>query len=227
MSLVFDIETGPLPADDLRQLYTEPTYEEFAATCDARWKDETKREKYEAVRIGGFEKFAAAAALSPLTGRVLAIGFLGTENSKVGILGAEWTEAELLAKFWRKWSESYKYRRAMIGWNIHGFDLPFLIRRSWLHGVSVPASVRVSNDKYWNELLIDLMTRFAVGEWKSNTKLDTAAKFFGVGQKPADVSGADFARLWLGSPNERAKAVDYLKNDLAMTAGIAGRMGIS
>lgn len=227
--LIIDIETGPLPDDELRSVYIEPTYEEFAAGCDQRWKEETKREKYESGRESRWQQFVDRAALSPLTGRVLAIGFRAVGDSgKCGILGAEQTEAELLTAFWQKYRECRKQSpaRKLCGWNILGFDLPFLIRRSWKLGVEIPATIRDGNDRYWDTMLIDLMQRFAVGAWKENTKLDVAARFFGVGSKPDGVSGADFARLWLGTAAERQQACDYLKNDLAMTAGIAERMGI-
>lgn len=228
MSLIFDIETGPVDEQSLRSLYAEPTWEEFSASCDQRWKEDTKREKFEAAKASGWQSFVDKAALSPLTGRVLAIGFASADDpSKVSIAGAEGTEAELLAAFWRKYRDCRAKNppRKLLGWNIHGFDLPFLVKRSWLLGVEVPSTLRDANDRYWDSLFVDLMARFAVGEWKANCKLDLAARFFGCGAKNGE--GKDFARLWNGTADERQQAVDYLRNDLAMTAGIAKRIGVA
>ena len=50
--------------------------------------------------------------------------------------------------------------------------------------------------------------------------LDTIAKHLGVGAKNG--SGADFAALW---QSDRAKAADYLRNDLQLTARIAEALG--
>src|ERR1017187_5626002 len=69
---VFDIETGGLADEELRKLYTEPTFEDFAANCDSRWKPETVAAKFEDSKAGAWAKFVDRAALSPLTGRVVA-----------------------------------------------------------------------------------------------------------------------------------------------------------
>jgi hypothetical protein len=57
-------------------------------------------------------------------------------------------------------------------------------------------------------------------------KLDLLAKFFGVGAKTEGVKGADFAKLWFGTKEEHAKAVEYHKNDLVITAAVARKMGL-
>ena len=51
--------------------------------------------------------------------------------------------------------------------------------------------------------------------------LDTIAKHLGVGAKNG--SGADFAALW---QSDRAKAADYLRNDLQLTAQVAEALGV-
>ncbi len=228
MSIIFDIESGPVPEADLKALYTEKTYEEFAASCDQRWKDETKREKYEAQKATAWQDFVDKAALSPITGRVLAIGFASDKGAKVVDGGGD--EAALLAEFWGMYAKSRSNKpapRRMYGWNIHGFDLPFILRRSWLHGVAIPRGVRDDNDRYWDSVFVDLMQRFSAGEWKAYTKLGVAAKFLGVGDKPADgTTGADFARLWFGTEEEKEKAKAYLLNDLEMTRLVGLRMGV-
>jgi hypothetical protein len=225
--ILFDIETVGLPEEQLRELYVEKTYEEFASSCDQRWKEETKQAKYEESKATAWQTYVDKAALSPITGRVLAIGFASDKGAKVEDGGGD--EAALLSQFWGMYAKSRTGKpspRKMLGWNIHGFDLPFLIRRSWLHGVAVPSTIRDANDRYWDSIFVDLMQRFSAGEWKSYTGLGVAAKFFGVGDKPEGITGKDFGRLWLGTEEEREQARAYLLNDLAMTREVGLRMGV-
>lgn len=226
--LVFDIETAGLPDEKLRELYVDPTYEEFAASCDSRWKEETKREKFEVAKRDGFAKFAAKSALDPTTGRVLAIGFQAADDpAKVAIEYGGGDESTLLAAFWRKYSVSRSNGpRRMIGCNIFGFDLPFLVRRSWILGVDVPSTVIPPPGRYFDVLFIDIRERWLLGQrWgECQSSLDVMARSLGCGQKNGD--GKDFGKLWLGTAEQRQEAIAYLKNDLAMTAAVAKRLGI-
>lgn len=245
--IVFDVETGPLPDDELRAILPEfvaPSHPgEFDPASvkvgnlgevkaaykiqEARLAHEDRVKNYgvtvQAARDSHFAEFKRGAALSPITGRVLAIGVHGAD---VSIIGSDPTdlEADIL---WSFWAHYCARTEPFAGWNIHGFDLPFIIRRSWKLGVEVPAGIRDMHDRYWNNRWIDLMTRFAIGQWKQFVKLDEAAKFFGVGEKPSDCGGGDFAGLWLGSQAERERAIDYLRNDLELTASMAKRMGVA
>jgi hypothetical protein len=252
--LVWDIETTGLPDVELAAIcpdFTPPPHPgEFDPTSVAvgNLKDQTKiTEKIEKAKTAHlaaitdyqhtvaeaarnhFAEFKSRAALSPLTGRVLAIGYRAIDKAQVAIDHGEQGdegEAGLLARFWNKYDKCRKQQggpRKMVGWNVFGFDLPFLIRRSWLHGVAVPSSVMDPNWKWFDQnVFADLMLRFAVGEWKGNVKLDVAAKFLGCGSKNGD--GAMFGELWV---SDRAKAIEYLTNDLNLTAGVAQRMGMA
>ena len=51
--------------------------------------------------------------------------------------------------------------------------------------------------------------------------LDAIAKHLGVGAKNGN--GADFAKLW---QKDRAKAVEYLRNDVQLTAKVAEVLGV-
>ena len=112
----------------------------------------------------------------------------------------------------------------MVGHNIFGFDLPFMVRRSWTLGLAhkVPPTL-IKQDRYWSPVFIDTMTRWRLGDYRNYVSLDTLAKAFGAGGKPDGISGADFARLW---QEDRPRAVAYLKNDLEITFQVAMRLGI-
>ena len=242
-SIVFDIETGPLPQDILAGLFEPYVPMEFdpSSVKYGNTKDEGKRAaKLEEVRGKHLEtelakafakeqEFFGKAALNADTGQVLAIGYYWPGEDDEMIVGNDLTdEAGLLINFWSIATEAVKGRAAMVGHNITGFDLPFMVRRSWLLGVNVPAAVFGGsggpalslNTRYFSDSFIDTQRRWqlSTGDYIS---LDRLSRAMGVGRKTGD--GADFARLWAA---DRAAAVEYLRNDLRLTWSVARRMGV-
>jgi hypothetical protein len=224
-TLVFDIETGGLPEEELKKLYREKSLDEFSADCDKRWKPETITAKYEEYKVSGWKEFVDRAALSPLTGRVLAIGIQKCEKVVVIGDGAE-TEPEILSIFWDVYKKYHANQGRIVGFNSNGFDVPFLTRRSWWHGVEVPESILDANRRYLSKTFVDLMAYWGVGN-REFVGLGNLCQWFGLGQKPEGVTGAHFASLWLsGDPASRQAALEYLKNDLLLTWKLAERMGV-
>ena len=209
MIICFDIETSPLPESEIAQFapefeapknYTDPV--KIAAAVEAKRK-----------------AWLADAALDPMTGRVLAIGLMLMPGDIGTIISEPATEAVMLREFWTAIQIDGLELHTLIGFNCNSFDLPFLIKRSWKLGVAVPVGAR--RGRYWGDDIIDLRDVWQMGDRQAAGSLDTIAKHLGVGAKTG--SGADFASLWA---SDRAKAVEYLKNDLAITAAIARKLGV-
>ena len=226
---IYDIETGPRPEEELRAMFHEKTFEEFAVSCDKRWKLDTIKEKFAEYQATAFSDFAAEAALSPVTGRVLLIG--------IWDFGAprrfdDSDEATILRDFWDRVDDAIQDKRPLIGHNSNSFDLPFLVRRSWAMGVHVPREVR--QGRYWNPLFIDTMEAWFFGERNKYIRLNALGEYFGVGQKTESIAGGDFHKWWFGTmpaecgtPEEqRAKAIEYNGQDLSLTRLIAEKMGL-
>lgn len=199
-SIVFDIETGPLPDAELMPLM--PEFEapgnikdpaKIAAAIEAKKKD-----------------WIENAALDAVTGRVLAIGLMIDEAFV--IISEPATEAEMLYEFWDAIKSNGDIHN-LVGFNCFLFDLPFLMKRSWKLGVPIPAGIRWG--RRWNERIIDLREVWQCGDRQAHGSLAVIAKHLGVGEKTG--SGAEFAKLW---SEDRAKAEAYLKNDLALTSAI-------
>jgi hypothetical protein len=108
----------------------------------------------------------------------------------------------------------------MIGFNIFGFDLPFLFRRSWKHRVPVPFGIR--RGRYWGDQLLDLRDAWQLGDRQARGSLDSIARHLGVGAKNGD--GKAFAELWW---SDRKQAESYLRNDIELTALVANALGIT
>ena len=68
-------------------------------------------------------------------------------------------------------------------------------------------------------VFIDLALEWQCGDRMEWVKLDTVCKFFGLPAKNG--SGKEFAGLWV---NDRGKALEYLNNDMAITAKVMERM---
>lgn len=244
--IVFDIETGPIQDDELQSMMPPVEMPEHPGVFNpdavrvGNLKDSTKilekiakaREDHEAAvarydqdcelaKAAAWDKFKSGAALSPITGKVLAVG-TNYCMDRLGTRIISGDERDILVEFWDRFACGISEK--LIGWNIFGFDLPFLVRRSWKLNVKVP-SIRVGGDRYWSDRFIDLQQKFAAGLWNEKTSLDNAARFLGVGRKNGH--GSDFAKLWNGTEEERRQAVEYLENDLLLTLAIAERLGVS
>lgn len=249
--LIFDIETASLPDAELTKFLPEFTPPPHPGDFDSgsvkygNTKDADKRaaklqecmaahlaavadyeEATAKAKLAHWETFKDGAALDPTTGMVLAIGVYSATKDKFAIFSGDGDEAKLLAKFWETYRAMEKEGRKIVGCNSLSFDLPFLVRRSWIHKVEVPATVR--SDRYFNRLFVDIREVWLCGQRPGETKssLDTIAKALGVGSKPEGVNGKDFGRLWGGTPEEKKQAEEYLRNDVEMTAKAAVRLGV-
>ncbi len=252
--IVFDIETGPLPDEQLRPLCPDfvppPHPGEFdpSAVKIGNLKDAVKiQEKIEAAKqahqdlVNAFDRqveeartaqwadFVSKAPLSALTGRVLAIGYRSEKATVIHHLDEDTQsgEAGLVMRFWHRYRKSKADRRPLVGHNIAGFDIPFLVRRSWLLEIDVPDGVLDANWRYLDRTFIDTMLRWQAGNWRDTfVGLDKLGKALGVGGKTEGVDGADFHRLYFGAAEERAKALEYLARDVELTWLVAQRLGI-
>ena len=256
-ALVFDIETGPVASDELEDLFEfdetktkgyELLEADFnpadvklgnlkdKAKIDAKIKAEEKkfneakanaRASIVQERETAWLSFVDKAALSPLTGQVLAIGVWWSSGSPEPALylqcedGFE-SETNLLTEWWYLVRDAIRTDSRLIGFNSDAFDLPFLVRRSWKLGVVVPPEVLVAGR--WHRCFVDLMKLWACGVYGERVSVDRLAAYFGCTRKNGEA--AEFARLFQGSKDERKQAVEYLRNDLRMTLDVADRMNV-
>lgn len=259
-SLVFDLETGPNTLEHIQSLADLPPPPlppgEFdpASVKIGNLKDATKiAEKIEAARaahqlfVDQFESSVGQAAqafwddliekapLNPIHGRILAIGFCDSlENVHtlaVGSIQDDDAEADLIEDFWQWYNKTRAGGHQLIGHNIFGFDIPFLIRRSWLLGVDVPSTVMDSNYRYPSHTFVDTRSVWDCGsKWSGNgvpSSLDAIGRAMGEGGKPDGMTGADFWKLFYTKEKANVeKALAYLRNDVVVNSRVARRMGV-
>jgi hypothetical protein len=191
---LLDIETGPLPTDQLARVKPE-----FKAPSNYKREDAIKDHIEEQERA-----WIERAALDAPTAQVLIIGVLDGDRFET-FQGAE---DVILTRFWPWLDQTLNRGDIVSGFCIFHFDLPMLIRRSFVHGVKIPSTIR---QRYWHEGLVDIAERWQCGNRSDTISLDRLSKALGVGAKNGD--GADFAALYA---TDKEKALAYLKNDLML-----------
>jgi len=205
--IYFDIETGPEELEICGHLMPE-----FSARSN--YKDELKIAANIAEQR---EAWLEKRPLAAMSGRILAVGII--KDGNFCLISDIEGEAHLLSTFWDTITDHGAFTRKVIGFNSNRFDLPFLIRRSWLMQVDMPATVMTG--RYLNSHFVDLMEMWQCGDRQASVSLDKLSKYFGLEGKNGE--GKFFYQLW---ENDRDKAIQYLENDLYLTKSCADAMGV-
>ena len=229
MNIILDIETIALPADQREA--TMPTYDTM------KWgntKDEGKRS---AMLQKAVEEWQAGtkAALHPEQGQVALAG-LDIDGAEMSLCGSE---KFILESVWTHLSDNDlhgpsedDYRSScgsLVGHNLINFDLPFLVKRSWLTGVEVPYIIMSEIRKYRSKLIVDTMTEWGFGNKQAYVSLNHLCNLFGIQVKSGEITGENFGEYWArGKEDEAIKkmCIDYCMEDVRATKELAIRMGL-
>jgi hypothetical protein len=195
---ICDIETSARPESEL----VFPTFEPSKVLKDP--------EKINADLAKKKAEFIETCALRAEHGKILVIGLLDHTGQDMILEG---DEREVLQQFWASYVASH---HLIVGHYIKGFDIPFIVRRSWMLGVIVPQGVM--EGRYLNHRFFDTMEAWQLGT-RDTISLDNLSKAFGLSGKNGN--GKDFASLY---QTDKAKAFEYLRNDLQLTRDVAKKM---
>ncbi len=215
---ILDIETT---ADKEKALALLPPFDP-AEVKTGNMKDEAKiSAKIAEAKANHESDWLDQSALYAERGKVLVAAWLGKNGEKYSLF--EGDEIDILEGVWLRVAEALIENEKIAGHCHLSFDLPFLIRRSWILGVDVPSTVRtfVRGRFYWNENFIDTRDLWQLGQRDYKSSLDYVAKAFGQPGKTGN--GKNFADLYA---SDREAALEYLRNDLRETLGIARQMGL-
>ena len=208
-TIIFDIETGPLPLDQLHI----PPFDPSQVKLGNIKNPDLIAEKLQKAEENHVSDYIKNAALDALSGQVLCIGYR-REHQETGILCADADgEAALLRQFWTLLNY-YERQPKLIGFNVKAFDLPFLIKRSWKHRITPPYWLR--QGRYWNDLVVDLREVWQLGDSRAHGSLASICRHLGLGEKAG--SGADFSLMW---NTNRQAAIDYCLQDIKLTQAVA------
>ena len=207
--IMVDIETCGLPnaADFLEPVQASKNLVDPAKiTADIEKRTQERDEKL---------------ALDWNVGRIVAIGWwTATAGVGTALCLNEADEARALRAFW----ESSK-RRTIIGFNVKGFDLKFMIQRSRYLGLDYPL---LDLGKYTRKGIVDLFSEltFNDGTYDQGAMRRTLKAFckrFGI---PVDdtVNGADVPTLVAAGEWDKVKA--HVTSDIDLTLALAQRLGV-
>lgn len=233
-NIIFDIETGAGHEDEILQFADIQRKAPHKGLKDPE-KVAANLAQIEADYEAAKRDFIDRAALNAETGIVLAIGFQEDgkspriyENNQ-GTLGGERLMLEAAFQFIEDCYHDGQYSDGLkfIGHNVKSFDIPYLCRRAMRHGIYNERIRYLFWDKAtkwrnWQPHIVDTMEVWAMGEYQRRISLNGLARYFGLGEKTG--TGDQFAKWYLGG--ERDKAIEYLQQDLALTYGVAMKMGI-
>lgn len=201
--LFFDIETE-VNAEALEYI-PEPK-------APANYKDEGKIAAYIAEKKA---EITSTAALDADYGKIVAISMqVGTNvEPKAYLVGDEdmQTETDLINHFWSVYKAC---QGRSCGYNIIGFDLPYLLRRSFDLGIKVPVFPVLA--KFRTEPTIDLMG--ILYNWGQAKGLKWVCKRYGIKNDLPDLDGSQVATM------DRDTLRAYATNEVKLVVDLYQRM---
>lgn len=154
------------------------------------------------------------AALDPDYGEIIAISYqygVGGELATLLASELEGGEAELISLFWRAYADA---NGRSCGYNIMGFDLPYLMRRSF--SLRIMPSVKPFLAKYRTDPTLDLMA--VLYNWGQAKGLKWVCKRYGIQNDLPDLDGSQVGEM----DAETLKA--YCANDVKLVVRLFQRM---
>jgi len=236
----FDLETGPdeqklekegieqIAFVDLGCLTTEKTVksylgETFKCLSDEQFQELIDEEMAGKERAGVLaaintakgnkDKFFKQFYVTPELNRILSAAWaFGMDDPESAMVGADNTEKELLEHLW----DLILRANFLIGYNIHGFDIPTIVTRSAY--LNVKPSRFIDLQAYSNPEIIDLQAiRYGRHVNGSTKGLKTLTHWFGLEEGLDETEGVDGSqayRLWSEDPD---KLLLYNEHDVIRT----------
>ena len=207
--VIVDIETAGLPnaADFLEPVQPAKNLVDPAkVAADIARRTEERNEKL---------------ALDWNVGRIVALGWWTERNGELySVCRDEDAERRALGGFW-----ATATHRNIVGFNVKGFDLKFMIQRSRYLGVPHPL---LDLGKYTRKGIIDLFSEltFNDGTYDQGAMRRTLHAFckrFGI---PVDdaIKGCDIPALVAAGEWDKVEA--HVRSDVALTVALARRLGV-
>jgi len=208
MQIFIDIETIPGPV--------RPELHEVK--IDARLKDP---DKIAAAQFEGLEDAYRKQALDSMSGRIWCIGVAFNYGPAVALIGDnEAALMSLLAQAMFAAQEIPGEEVVWIGHNAVNFDMKWLWRKAHQHDMPFIRQ-HISLDRYKGNVR-DTMLMWACGDSRDYTKLDTLAKFLGVGEKTPGMDGGKVYDLWMAGDAEAC--AKYCGADVELTRAVYRRL---
>lgn len=155
------------------------------------------------------------AALDNDFGMITAVAMRRSVNSKtVGwLVNERRSEADLLRSLWQCINDA---GGVVCGYNIIGFDLPYILKRSFALGLQRVHYLDLR--RYQMHPTIDLMQLLAHWDTSKIKSLKFICKRYGIDNPLPDLDGSQYAEM------EPKVKLTYVKNDVDLTVALYKRM---
>ena len=212
MKFCFDLETSPLPLEQLLPIMPELKPNGTLKDPDKIKVDlELKRHAW----LGD-------CALKATTGRIIAVG--ARKDDQEPEFDCTPDERTMLDVLYFNIQDTIANHGQVYAWNLFGFDLPFFCQRCAVHGI--PAFQNLTSNFHgrwaWREAFVDPMQVWC-GPYQRSDGASLKAVGFALGLGVKSGNGKDFAALLKSDP---VAAKNYCLEDVRLLSGIVAKMGI-
>jgi predicted PolB exonuclease-like 3'-5' exonuclease len=132
-------------------------------------------------------------------------------------------EVDILNKSFKLMNGLTKNGIKLVGHNIKRFDVPFLCKRAFIHGIEPAAPLQIWDKKPWETSLTDTSELWSFGAWQEGfTSLDLLATVLGIDSPKDDIKGDQVHdNFWAGNID---RITEYCQKDVITLIQIALRL---
>jgi len=224
--LFIDIETSTAAKD------LEGYAEIIGKNAYSHWEKKAKygrQSKSEYEGVSDADMYIRDAALYPEFGRVVVItigqitfpdGITPTPKVK-SFYGDD--EKELLKEFMNTMGLIFNKnpKIQIVGHNIKGFDMPYLIKRSIIKRVEIPQQLHLQKLKPWENCLVDTNEIWKFGGW-NGASLSMICDLLEIPSPKENMYGGEVSEAYYAGRLEEIK--DYCEDDVIGTMNVLLRM---
>jgi hypothetical protein len=129
-------------------------------------------------------------------------------------------EVDILNKSFKLMTGLAKNGIKLVGHNIKRFDVPFLCKRAFIHGIEPATPLQIWDKKPWETSLTDTSELWSFGAWQEGfTSLDLLATVLGVDSPKDDIKGDQVhENFWAGNI---VRIAEYCQKDVITLIQIA------
>jgi DNA polymerase elongation subunit (family B) len=203
---------------------TVPEYSNFLTVPEKKkelWEKKMIFQK-EKENLSGSELYNRAGIFAEF-GKIICIsvGFFYNKQEKTrfrikSFYGDE--EKEIIGAFLQLLNNSYNQSdHFLCGHNAKEFDIPYIARRSLIHGFKLPSLLDIAGSKPWEVKHLDTMELWKFGDYKHYTSLALLTEIFNIPTPKDDIDGSDVCRVYWEEKNLK-RIVEYCQKDVLAVA---------
>jgi len=113
--------------------------------------------------------------------------------------------------------------KTICGFNIRGFDIPWLNKKCLVHGWQVPEVLKVYGHKPWELSILDLSELWRSGGF-DYASLEECAHSLGFSSPKEDVRGSEVHQVFYGGEGGIDRIAEYCKRDVKTVMCIAYKL---